>query len=104
MEILTNKHYKDYNYISRYSINPIYYHRLDNKYIVATNLWLDDSVPYAEHIVRDTDTYDSLALFYYGNPTYFWIICDFNRISDPFESPSIGTKLKIPSISNLKYM
>lgn len=104
MEVLSNKRYKTYDYISRYSPCPIYYHNLDNKYITGTDHWLDDSTVYSEYITQSKDTYDSLALKFYNNPTYFWIICSFNRICDPFETPKEGTRLKIPSISNLKFI
>ncbi len=104
MEILSNKSYKNYEYISRYSPCPIYYHNLDDKYVMGTARWLDDTTAYSEYVVEDKDTYDTLALRFYNNPTYFWIICSFNRISDPFENPKPGTRLKIPTISNLKFI
>ena len=103
MNVLTNKRYKNYNYISRYSISPIYYHTLDDKYITGRDKWLKDSTLYSEYIVKPQDTYDKLALMFYNNPTYYWIICSFNHIADPFEEPSPGTVLKIPSFSNIEF-
>ena len=103
MEILEKKQYKQYNYVSRYSPFPVYYHTLDNKYLVATDKWLKNDTLYSEYIIQKGDTYDSLALKYYNNPTYYWIICSFNRISDPFELPEVGSKIKIPSFSNIDY-
>ena len=32
-EILTQKTYKEYDYVSRYSVFPFYYNRIDEKYI-----------------------------------------------------------------------
>ncbi|MBO5712095.1 MAG: LysM peptidoglycan-binding domain-containing protein [Acholeplasmatales bacterium] len=103
MEILTNKQYKKYDYISRYSPMPIYYHNLDDKYITGIDKWLSNDTIYSEYIVQKGDTYDKLALRYYNNPTYYWIICSFNHIHDPFENPEPGSKLKIPSFSNLQF-
>ena len=103
MDVLTNKYYKQYDYISRYSPFPIYYHTLDNKYIIGLDKWLKDSTLYSEYVVQKGDTFDKLALRYYNNPTYYWIICSFNRIHDPFDSPQPGTLLKIPSFSNIEF-
>ena len=74
MDILTGKKFKEFNYISRYSSCPYYYHSIDDKYIVSTATALDDSTLYTPHTVRLGDTYDKLALIYYNNPTYYWII------------------------------
>ena len=103
MEILKNKSYKSFEYISRYSGCPYYYHTLDNKYITGTAKWLKDDTLFFEHIVKKNDTYDLLALRYYNNPTYYWIICSYNRITDPFTVPKVGTKLKIPLLSNIEF-
>ena len=104
MEILENKQFKSYNYISRYSASPIYYHTLDDKYIMGTAKALRDDTIYFEYIVGKNDTYDKIALKYYNNPTFYWIICSFNHIDDPFEKPVPGSKLKIPSISNIEFI
>jgi hypothetical protein len=45
-----------------------------------------------------------LALTYYNNPTYWWIIAYFNNITDPFiELISKYATIKIPNISNIKF-
>lgn len=104
MEILTNKAYKDFNYISRYSPSPYYYHILDDKYVVGTAKQLSDKTIYFEYTVQRNDTYDKIALRYYNNPTLYWIICSFNHIDDPFENPEVGSTLKIPSISDIEFI
>lgn len=104
MATLINKSYKMYTGISRYNNFPYYYNTLDNKYIYGTTSNLRDDTPYSIHTVVQNDTLDSLALKYYNNPTYYWIIADFNRISDPYESLKIGTALKIPSFSAIEYI
>ena len=104
MSVLSNKQYKSYDYVSRYSPFPSYYHTLDNKYITGTANWLSDSTLYDSYVVQKNDTYDKLALQFYNNPTYYWIICSFNRVLDPFENPTPGSILKIPAMSNLVFM
>lgn len=103
MDVLKNKQYKDYNTLSRYSVVPFYYNTLDNKYEYGTTYHLDNSTQYTLHTVKYRETYDTLALKYYRNPTYYWAICDFNRIQDPFSHPKVGTKLKIPTLSKLEF-
>ena len=103
MDVLTHKQYKQYNYTSRYAVSPIYYHTLDDKYLVGRDKWLKDDTLYQNYTVRKGDTYVSLALRFYNNPTYFWIICSYNRVLDPFEKPKVGSTIKIPSISNIEF-
>lgn len=103
MSILTNKSYKQYDKLSRYSVFPYYFNTLDNKYIYGTTAQLYTSTKYTAYTVRKNDTYDSIALSAYNNPTYYWIICDFNRIQDPFTPPEPGTVLKIPSFSSIYF-
>lgn len=104
MEVLTDKSYKSYERLSRYSSFPYYYNRNDNKYIYGTTGQLDDTTPSSSYIVKQNDTYDSIALDFYNNPTYYWVICDFNRIQDPFENPAEGTLLRIPVFSSIRYV
>ena len=103
MRDLINKSYKDYSYTSRYVQTPYYYHRQDDKYVMGITHYLDDSTVYKLHTVKQGDTFDTLALYYYNNPTLYWIICSFNRITNPYQKLTVGQHLKIPSISNLKF-
>lgn len=74
------------------------------KYQPSTTAWLKTrDVPFNEYVVKKGDTYDSIALEHYNNPTYYWIICDFNRIIDPMETPSAGKVLRLPSINNIEF-
>lgn len=104
MDILSQKQYKDYNRVSRYSVFPYYFNRLDNKYIygITAHLKTDDKT-FVSHKVEEGDTYDSLALYYYNNPTYYWVITDFNRIQDPYTKPKVGSVIKIPTFSNIEF-
>ena len=103
MDILKNKSYKQYNKLSRYSNFPYYYNTLDKRYIYGTTKYLKNTTSYRNHKIEYGDTLDSLALKYYNNPTYYWIICSFNRIQDPFKNLVVGEFIKIPSISNIEY-
>ena len=105
MDVLKDKKSKSYDYISRYSGRPYYYHTLDNKYIYGLGKQYDDQTTYILHKIEQNETLDSLALKYYGRPDFYWIIADFNKIEDVFfdlKKLPYNT-LKIPTISNLKY-
>lgn len=103
MNVLRNKAYKDYSYVSRYRAFPYYYHKEDNKYIYGITAYLDDTTAYTLHTIKQGDTLDRLALEYYNNPTLYWIICSYNHIQNPYKELVIGRTLKIPSISNIQY-
>lgn len=103
MESLINKSYKSYDSLSRYAAFAYYYNEKDNKYIYETTSHLEDDIPYGICEVMVGDTYDSIALEFYNNPTYYWVICDFNKISNPFEEPIPGQILKIPVISSIEF-
>ena len=103
MSILTDKAYRSYDKLSRYSTNPFYYHTVDKKYIYGTDNHLDTTTPYKLHIVKRGETLDDLALEYYNNPTHYWIIASFNRIRDPFIQPEEGSSIKIPSLSTINF-
>ena len=103
MDVLTKKSYKNYSYTSRYAPFPYYYHTIDEKYVYGKTAWLKDNTVYQAHTVVKGDTIDSLALYYYNNPTFFWVICSFNRISDPYIELKEGQIIKIPLLSNIEF-
>lgn len=104
MDRLKNKSYKSYDCISRYSAFPYFYNEEDDKFVYGITNWLSEDTTYVEHEVKRGDTLDSLSLTYYGRPDYYWVIADFNRILDPFARLSDKfTKIKIPTISSIKY-
>lgn len=103
MDVLINKQYKSYDRVSRYSVFPYYLNRLDEKYISGITAQLRNTTKYVAHKVVDGDTLDTLALYYYNNPTYYWIIADFNRISDPYARLVTGSTIKIPTFSSIEY-
>lgn len=103
MDVLRNKQYKEDNIMSRYTSFPFYYHTLDDRYIVGKDAWLDDTTAYTAHKVKAGDTFDTLALYYYNNPTFYWIICSYNHVSDPYTKLQEGSIIKIPSIASIKF-
>lgn len=103
MDVLLNKSYKSYDYLSRYLNFPYYYNSRDKKYIYGTTSQISKNISYYLYEVKDDDTLDSIALDVYNNPTYFWAIADFNNIQDPYLIPKVGDKIKIPLLSEIKY-
>lgn len=104
MDVLKDKQTRNYNSLSRYSSIPFYYNTKDNKYIYGITKWLGEQTSYTIHELKPYDTLDSLALYYYGRPDYFWIIADFNRIIDTMEDLyEVRSEIKIPSISYIYY-
>lgn len=103
MDVLTNKQYKYYNRLSRYANFPYYYNTLDDKYVVGTPTALSTDTPYSMYQVKYGESYDLISLKMYNNPTYYWIICDFNNIVNPLINPYPGQYLKIPVISNIEF-
>jgi len=84
MDITKNKRYKTYTRISRYSNTPVMYNILDGKEQCGVSYYLEKDSPFKLHTIEAGDTLDTLALYYYGNPIYYWMIADFNDIFDPF--------------------
>lgn len=103
MEVLNEKGFRSYDYISRYQQFPYYFNYVDNKYVYGTTAQLDTSVGYSIHNVKNGDTFDSIALDYYNNPTLYWIICDFNRVQDPYRKLKQGEQIKVPVLSSVIY-
>lgn len=100
MDILKNKTTKTGNYFSRYNGIPMYYNTWDGKYQLHLKSWLKKDFDYTKYTVGEHETYDYIALKFYSNPTYYWIICDANDIIDPMKDPQPGDVLLIPSLGN----
>lgn len=103
MDKLTDKSYRSYDYISRYQSFPYYYNSTDKHYIYGTTSQLDDSTSYTLYKTQKNDTFDSISLKFYNSPIFFWVICDFNRIQDPYMTIEEGTFLKIPSLTTIQF-
>ena len=55
------------------------------------------NVPEKLHVVTqaDLDRPDLISNRFYGTPEYWWMILDYNKVTDPF-SLKIGDRLRIP--------
>ena len=84
MEVLKDRAIRNYDYTCRYAPFPYYFHTQDNKYVYGLTDQLSLNTEYSIHMIKDTDTLDSLAFHYYGRPDLYWVIADFNRIQDPY--------------------
>lgn len=105
MDTLINKHIAHTGYLSRYNTVPIYYDTLEDRKVYGIGQSLDKDVPYVTHKVTEKDTLDSIALKYYNNPTYWWIIAYFNELADAFECLFPKYKvLQIPNIANINFV
>lgn len=104
MEVLKDKAYKTYLALSRYAPFPYYYNSEDGKFIYGLTKNVGQDVSYTLHTVQEYDSLDSLALYYYGRPDYYWVIADFNRIRDPFIHLRDEFKeIRIPSLTNISF-
>lgn len=104
MDTLINKTYANFDYISRYADTPYYYDTLSNREVYGIGTNIKTASEFVTHTVKSNDTLNSLALKYYNNPTFWWIIAYFNNIQDPFKPLRIKYEtLKIPSISNIEF-
>lgn len=52
------------------------------------------------HLVTESDRIDLLACQYFGDPSLWWVICDWNDLGFPLELP-VGATLRIPSLERL---
>ena len=105
MDTLKNKIYANFDYTSRYADTPYYYDTLCNReiYGIGTNIKTAGK-EFVTHEVKTNDTLNSLALKYYNNPTFWWIIAYFNDIQDAFKPLRNKYKtLRIPSISSVEF-
>lgn len=104
MNTLKNKNYASFDYLSRYSSVPYYYDTLRERQIYGIGTNLKTNSEFVTHKIRSNDTLHSLALKYYNNPTFWWIIAYFNNVQDPFRPLRDKYQtIKIPSISSVEF-
>lgn len=104
MDVLKNKQYKSYDYISRYGTTPYYFHEIDKREFYGLGANLIKNNNYIIHELVPGDTLDKLALKYYNNPTFWWIIAYFNDIQDAFINIRDFFKvIKIPQFSDISF-
>lgn len=104
MDTLKDKNYASFDYLSRYTDVPYYYDTLENREVFGIGTNLKTNAEFVTHKVSSSDTLHFLALKYYNNPTYWWIIAYFNNIQDSFK-PLIDKyqTLRIPNIANIEF-
>lgn len=104
MDTLKNKTYAHLDYLSRYTDTPYYYDTIKNRQVFGIGTNVKNTSEFVTHKVKSNDTLNSLALKYYNNPTFWWIIASFNDIHDPFKRliDKYAT-IKIPSISSIEF-
>lgn len=104
MNNLINKNYLTFDYTSRYISVPYYYDKNANREISGIGTQVDTTTAFVAHKVKPEDTLESLALSYYNNPMYWWMIAYFNNIQDSFV-PLISrySTLKIPSMNSVTF-
>lgn len=104
MDTLKNKMYANFDYLSRYANTPYYYDTLSDREIYGIGTNLKTNTEFVTHKVKSNDTLHSLALKYYNNPTFWWVIAYFNDIQDSFKPISHKYEfIKIPSISSIEF-
>lgn len=104
MEKLTNKRYNTFDYTCRYTTVPYFYDTETQSDVYGIGTQMSSQTTFVSHKVCPEDTLDALALTYYNNPTYWWVIAYFNQITDPFIALSSKFSiLKIPSISSIVF-
>ena len=103
MKVLVDKQYKNYSYFSRYSSFPFYYNVNDGKYTYGITSQLSKDVTYVIYKAKKFDTWDSIALFYYNSPTYYWVLTDFNDVQDPFTQIQEGQEIKVPTLNSIVF-
>ena len=86
---------------SRYSGCVLYIDGADE--FIGSRLQIDTSPQQDDlfHVVQDTDRIDLLAYRYLGDPTLWWVICDYNDILLPLDL-EFGVVLRIPSIDHVE--
>lgn len=104
MDTLKNKVYTQFDYLSRYTTIPHYYDTLSDREVFGIGTNLKTSSEYLTHTVKPTDTLNYLALKYYNDPTFWWVIAYFNDIQDPFKPITEKFKtIKIPNITSIEF-
>lgn len=104
MDTLKNKNYESFDYLSRYTNVPYYYDTLTGREVYGIGTNLKTNAEFVTHKVKSNDTLDSLALKYYNNPTFWWVIAYYNNIQDPFKPLRKKYEtIRIPSISSIEF-
>ena len=50
---------------------------------------------YDEYSIMETDRWDTISQKFYQTPHLWWLICNYNKIKDPFADLVAGNTIKI---------
>jgi nucleoid-associated protein YgaU len=104
MDTLRNKRFEAYDYVCRYTTVPYYYDTLGQRSVYGIGSNMLKNIAFTSHEVKETDTLDSLALKYYNNPSYWWVIAYFNDLQDAFVKLSDKLDvIQIPAIASIEF-
>lgn len=104
MDTLKNKNFASFDYISRYASVPYFFDTLKGREIYGIGTNMKTNAEFVTHKIKSNDTLESLALKYYNNPTFWWVIAYFNDIPDVFIAlRDHYATLKIPNISSIEF-
>ena len=105
MDTLKNKSYASFDYKSRYESVPYYFDTLENREIFGIGTNMKQTSEFITHKLKSNDTLNSLALKYYNNPTFWWVIAYFNNIQDAFKPLLCDSRntIKIPNIASTEF-
>lgn len=104
MDTLNKKRFETFNYVCRYTPVPYYFDTLGKRDVYGLTSNMVKTTAHYTHKVKDDDTLHGLALKYYNNPSYWWVIAYFNDIQDAFVKLSDHYQvLQIPSISSIEF-
>lgn len=104
MDTFKNKRYGSFNYTCRYTGIAYYYDSEAQKDVYGIVKPMQKGTSWIAHKLKQEDSLDSLALKYYNNPTFWWVIAFFNNINDPFIKLNEHFDIiKIPNISSIVF-
>lgn len=104
MDTFKNKRFGSFNYTSRYTGIAYYYDSEAQKDVYGIVKPMQKGTSWIAHKLKQEDSLDSLALKYYNNPTFWWVIAFFNNINDPFIKLNEHFDIiRIPNISSIVF-
>jgi mRNA-degrading endonuclease HigB of HigAB toxin-antitoxin module len=90
---ITVTRYSDDNIVTDLNGNEI---REIRKIVDSTKR--DDDI---SHRVTGGETYRDIAYINYGEAKYYYLICDYNNVTNPWEDPTPGKILRLPSMRKI---
>jgi hypothetical protein len=105
MDTLKNRRYLQYGYLCRYTGTPFFYDTINEKECAGIAKDINPEASYFTHRTKKHETLDALALKYYNNPTYWWVIAMFNNIQDAFidDLAKDYPVLQIPNLGSISF-